>query len=186
MSGSPGVESGVVWIASASYRIMSLSDDQDAARQTHQREWHPLPDCRRQTEEGDKHGGASSAARKTRGVWNQRKHHSSGDRLNPSEDQQGHYAESKTHKVPNIHEAKIRWDMAHKVARCILGRHHRFGGLACAGLDDDEESKTKGQTALVKSARNAANNCAREPKRAPSASISSRFPSNADGGSERL
>lgn len=57
----------------------------------------------------------------------------------------------------------------------------------CMGPDEEAESRTKrGAKKLVASASRAVSNCAREPRRVPSASMSSIFPSNADGGSERL
>lgn len=39
-----------------------------AAGPTHQREWYPLPNCRRKSEDGYEHCGTGSAAGKT-GEW---------------------------------------------------------------------------------------------------------------------
>jgi len=92
-----------------------------------------------------------------------------------------------THNVPNIQKAKTRWDTAHKVAMCILRCHHRFGGPTCMGLDEELPSiAIRGAKKFVASASRAIYNCPWDPRRAPSASMSSILPSNADGGSERL
>jgi len=92
-----------------------------------------------------------------------------------------------THNVPNMQKAITRWDTAHKVARCILRSHHRFGGPMCMGLDEEAGFRTiRGAKKLVASASRAESNCAWEPRRVPCASMSSIFPSKADGGSERL
>ena len=57
----------------------------------------------------------------------------------------------------------------------------------CMGLDEEAGFRiTRGAKKLVASASRAESNCAREPRRVPSASMSSMFPSKADGGSERL
>ena len=90
--------------------------------------------------------------------------------------------------MPNIQEAKNRWATAHKVAKSILRCHHRLVGLACMGLDDEEDASStiSGAKKLVASASREENSCAREPSRVPSASMSSMFPSKADGGSDRL
>lgn len=57
----------------------------------------------------------------------------------------------------------------------------------CTGFDEEAEFRTiRGAKKLVASASKAESNCAREPRRVPSASMSSIFPSKADGGSERL
>ena len=77
--------------------------------------------------------------------------------------------------------------MAHKVARCILRRHQGFGELTCIGLDEEVPFRTiRGARKLVASASRDSHSCAWEPSRVPSASMSSKFPSKADGGSERL
>ena len=57
----------------------------------------------------------------------------------------------------------------------------------CTGLDKEVPFRTmRGARKLVASASRDSNNCAREPSRLPSASMSSMFPSKADKGSERL
>jgi hypothetical protein len=57
----------------------------------------------------------------------------------------------------------------------------------CMGLDEGAAFRTiRGAKKLVVSASRAESSCAREPRRVPSASMSSMFPSKADGGSERL
>jgi hypothetical protein len=57
----------------------------------------------------------------------------------------------------------------------------------CTGLDEGAPFRTiRGARKLVASATRDKNNCAREPSRVPSASMSSRLPSKADGGRERL
>ena len=55
------------------------------------------------------------------------------------------------------------------------------------GLGEESPFFTiNGARKLVASASRDSNSCAREPSRVPSASMSSRFPSKADGGRERL
>ena len=57
----------------------------------------------------------------------------------------------------------------------------------CIGFDEEAPFCTiRGARKLVASARRDSNNCAREPSRVPSASMSSMFPSKADEESERL
>jgi hypothetical protein len=57
----------------------------------------------------------------------------------------------------------------------------------CIGPDEDVPFRTiTGPRKLVASASRDSKSCAREPSRVPSASMSSMFPSKADGGSERL
>ena len=57
----------------------------------------------------------------------------------------------------------------------------------CIGLVEEVPFRTiKGARKLIASASTESNNCAREPSRVPSASMSSKFPSKADEGSERL
>ena len=47
---------------------MSLENGQGVAGLTHQREWYPLPNCRRKSEEGYEHCGTGCTARKTEGT----------------------------------------------------------------------------------------------------------------------